>query len=55
MTPRVARWPSLGWSGKVLERTRNSPMKPLSMGRPIMARLVMTKSVTSAGVLARPP
>ena len=37
---------------KVLERMRNSPMKPFSMGRPIMARETMTKRVARRGTLA---
>ena len=40
---------------KVLERMRNSPTKPLSIGRPTMAREAMTKKVAVRGSLAASP
>ena len=41
---------------KVLDRTRNSPMKPFSSGRPMRASEVMTKRVARAGARwASPP
>ena len=61
MTPVVARTVQRRDGGAKTdcmepERTRNSPTKPLSMGRPMTESVVMTKRVTIQGSFAaRPP